>query len=524
MCSGLEGASLAFVPLGWECAGVAEIDPAACAVIAARWPGVKNFGDFTKIEREDVGAVELLVGGTPCQDFSVAGLRAGMDGDRGNLTLEFIKLAAKLRPKYIVWENVPGVLSVDHGETIQKVIDLFTQIGYVVDIDIHDAQEFGVPQRRRRVFIVCVKLEDLLLTRTSTSDRIVLELLAQGWQPTWDAALAVLSRAKSPSASEYPTAQPVDFLQKRMQLLSDLLGGSVSAKLLNYWGAPQAQSTGELISSASASPQFSARPQDESKTGTGGLSKIVTTDEFGCRNTEVKWESVLDAISAQTNPSITSTLSVETMETKISSFAEALLTTLLSITSSSELSQTRTWSSDYWNLASSLLILTKEITTYARPASYEMFCNQSVRDSWGACIELSQTLTDILERHIEKWVCSHEILLVENRLCRHPPPSREAGQETSGGVAVGPSGGKFTETSCTLDSRARDGAIRNQLGMLAVSSTGSISHCINGGGGGKPETRPGSSLPDTAGTLGRGSGVRGFCNDLDRSGAFIPVK
>jgi len=82
VCSGLGGAELAFAGLGWECAGVAEVDPAACAVLAHHWPNVKNFGDFTKIGVEDVGAIDLLVGGTPCQDFSVAGLRAGVEGGR----------------------------------------------------------------------------------------------------------------------------------------------------------------------------------------------------------------------------------------------------------------------------------------------------------------------------------------------------------------------------------------------------------------------------------------------------------
>ena len=115
VCSGLGGAELAFAPLGWECAAVCEIDSSACAVLKARFPNVPNLGDFTKIGVEDVGTIDLLVGGTPCQDFSFAGLRAGMDGDRGQLTIEFARLAERLRPRWLVWENVPGILSVDNG-------------------------------------------------------------------------------------------------------------------------------------------------------------------------------------------------------------------------------------------------------------------------------------------------------------------------------------------------------------------------------------------------------------------------
>jgi site-specific DNA-cytosine methylase len=407
---------------------VAEIEKFPSAVLAHHYPDVPNVGDFTKIRGDEFGAIDVLVGGTPCQDFSVSGLRAGVKGERGNLTLEFIRLAERMQPKYVVWENVPGVLSADNGETIQKVIDMFTQIGYICDVDIHDAQEFGVPQRRRRVFLVCVKIADLLQTKTSTSDRIVLELLAQAWQSTWDAILPVLSRAKSHSESELQTVIPADFLLTRMRLLDALLGEPAVTKLLGYWDDPQAQSMAVPSISASTSPQSSARLPEGSKTAIGGSQKIVMVDEYGCRNTVARWANVLDAISAQTSRSITSTWTAETMEIETSSFAEALLITLLSIINSPERSLTQAWSSDYWNLASSLLTLTKGITAYAGSASCEMYSTHSIRDSWGNCIELSQAIADILERHIRDWERREEVLLIKDRLCRHPAPRREKGQ------------------------------------------------------------------------------------------------
>jgi DNA (cytosine-5)-methyltransferase 1 len=115
---------------------------------------VPNFGDFTKIGAQDVGAIDLLAGGTPCQSFSVAGKRAGLDDPRGNLTIEFARLAGRLRPLWLVWENVPGVLSIDGGRTFGAFLGMLGELGYGISYRVLDAQHFGVPQRRRRVFVV----------------------------------------------------------------------------------------------------------------------------------------------------------------------------------------------------------------------------------------------------------------------------------------------------------------------------------------------------------------------------------
>jgi DNA (cytosine-5)-methyltransferase 1 len=115
---------------------------------------VINAGDFTKIGVEDVGAIDLLAGGTPCQSFSVAGKRAGLDDPRGNLTIEFARLAGRLRPLWLVWENVPGVLSIDDGRTFGAFLGILVQLGYGIAYRVLDAQFTGVPQRRRRVFVV----------------------------------------------------------------------------------------------------------------------------------------------------------------------------------------------------------------------------------------------------------------------------------------------------------------------------------------------------------------------------------
>ena len=190
VCSGIEAVSAAWQPLGWEPAMFAEIDPFCCWLLRSRYRAsrpvfmpspldaasrkeakrraaairnivalpadgaVINAGDFTRIGKQDVGTIDLLAGGTPCQSFSIAGKRAGLDDPRGNLTIEFARLADRLRPTWLVWENVPGVLSIDGGRTFGAFLGLLVQLGYGVAYRVLDAQYFGVPQRRRRVFVV----------------------------------------------------------------------------------------------------------------------------------------------------------------------------------------------------------------------------------------------------------------------------------------------------------------------------------------------------------------------------------
>ncbi len=153
VCSGVGTDHLAWQDLGWECVGFAELDSFASAILAHRYPRVVNYGDFTTIPA-DIGAVDLLVGGTPCQSFSVSGRRAGLDDPRGNLTLEFVRLARRLRVRWVVWENVPGVLNSDRGRDFAAILTAFRKCGYSVAYRVLDAQHYGVPQRRRRVFLV----------------------------------------------------------------------------------------------------------------------------------------------------------------------------------------------------------------------------------------------------------------------------------------------------------------------------------------------------------------------------------
>ena len=156
VCSGMEAASVAWHPLGWTPVGFSEIEPFPCAILKHRFPNVPNYGSLTEYQSWPLepGSIDLLVGGTPCQSFSVAGLRKGLEDPRGNLVLVFLGLADKLKPRWIVWENVPGVLSSNGGRDLGSFLGALVQLGYGFAYRVLDAQHFGVPQRRRRVFVV----------------------------------------------------------------------------------------------------------------------------------------------------------------------------------------------------------------------------------------------------------------------------------------------------------------------------------------------------------------------------------
>ena len=183
VCSGIEAASVAWKSLVWECAFLSEIEKFPAAVLAERFPNIPNLGDFTKINPSDYeGDIDLLVGGTPCQAFSIAGLRKGLNDERGNLALEFARLAFRTHARWVVWENVPGVLSSGKGSDFAAFLSLLTgwevpkpkagrwgkagivtsasgcySVGWrVLDAQYTRVEQFprAIPQRRRRVILV----------------------------------------------------------------------------------------------------------------------------------------------------------------------------------------------------------------------------------------------------------------------------------------------------------------------------------------------------------------------------------
>ena len=155
VCSGIEAATVAWHHMGWKPVGFSEIEKFPSQVLAHHYPQVTNFGDMTKYKEWNINdTVGLLVGGTPCQSFSVAGLRKGLEDPRGNLALTYVGILDKFRPKWCIWENVPGVLSSGEGRDFGSFLGALGELGYGWAYRVLDAQYFGVAQRRRRVFVV----------------------------------------------------------------------------------------------------------------------------------------------------------------------------------------------------------------------------------------------------------------------------------------------------------------------------------------------------------------------------------
>ena len=152
--SGIEAATVAWKPLGWEPACFAEFDEFPSAVLAERYPEVPNIGDVTKMNwKKYRSKVDLVVGGSPCQSFSIAGKREGLQGESG-LMFEYIRAVREIRPRWFLWENVPGALSSENGEAFRQLLSEMDKLGYGLAWRILDAQFFGVAQRRRRLFHV----------------------------------------------------------------------------------------------------------------------------------------------------------------------------------------------------------------------------------------------------------------------------------------------------------------------------------------------------------------------------------
>jgi len=154
VCSGIEAASTAWKNLNWNAVGFSEIEPFPSAVLSHHYPTVNNYGDINGHSEWKLPSVDILVGGTPCQSFSIAGLRKGLEDPRGNLMLTYLRIIESRKPRWIVWENVPGVLSSNGGRDFATFVTALGNMGYGWAYRVLDSQWFGVPQRRKRVFVI----------------------------------------------------------------------------------------------------------------------------------------------------------------------------------------------------------------------------------------------------------------------------------------------------------------------------------------------------------------------------------
>lgn len=141
------------------CIGYSEIDKYATKVYEKHFPKHKNYGNATTINPKELPDFDLLVGGVPCQSWSIAGKRRGFDDERGNMWFQCIKILKAKQPKYFLFENVKGLLSHDGGKSMERICEELCESGYAIDFEVLNSKDFGVPQNRERVFIIGIRLD-----------------------------------------------------------------------------------------------------------------------------------------------------------------------------------------------------------------------------------------------------------------------------------------------------------------------------------------------------------------------------
>ncbi len=156
ICAGIGGGRLGLEESGFECVGHSEIDKIASEVYSMFYNDENNYGDLTKINISDIPEYDILIGGFPCQTFSIVGKREGLDDDRGQIIYGILKILEKTKPKYFILENVKGLINHNKGSSIKIIIEELKNIGYNVEYKVLDSKNFGTPQMRERVYIVGV--------------------------------------------------------------------------------------------------------------------------------------------------------------------------------------------------------------------------------------------------------------------------------------------------------------------------------------------------------------------------------
>ncbi len=422
VCSGIEAATVAWHALAWRAAFFAEIDPFPCALLAHHYPAVPNLGNITRFKEWPDADIDVLVGGTPCQSFSIAGLRQGLADPRGNLALTYLAIAQRYRPRWVVWENVPGVIS-DKTDALTSMLDGLEDLGYVVDIDILDAQFHGVPQRRRRVFICGQHRDDLINQRTDSSALTI----AQCWLEILHAILADQFRESVSELQAWDSAYlSRDGVFRRMKLFG-MLGESSSYDLLR-------ENLVAAFQRCLQEPKLSAAALGENAEGfiLDGQSMASVT-EARYLLTESSLRSALEESYDVMKSFITSTSTNSITQTAIFSCSRAVLLIgkLIHLLSHS--------SPPWWSAASSALITTEAFTDYARFASSDLFGDMERLQAWRNFIEQAERAIDALaDTGVE---CFGQILSVRESLSGHPAPSRAAREGVARPIGAGSPGG-----------------------------------------------------------------------------------
>lgn len=422
--AGIGGFDLGFARAGLATRWAVEIDPDCRRVLAARFPEAQLHEDVRQCGKANLEPVDVICGGFPCQDLSVAGKRAGLAGARSGLFYEMTRIVDELRPSFVVFENVPGLLSSNGGKDITAVLEEIERIRYIADLDILDAQYFGLAQRRRRLFIICQSAESFQKSNSVSSALTMAQCLCEIWR------LILASRREcspsSPSDSE-SREQCADGLRRRMKLFGLPGATPVYATLLNSWEEESLRSANEPRKSASAALEGSGDSVSERMTAMAISSAI--SDETASKSissllsTKMLWSDILEDTCSLASVSITSTRTSTTTESKIYTCALMLLRTARLIC------RLNPSSPYYWSAASSALTALKEFMSYARRATESLFGDMEWVCPWGDFLREAKR-TDQPCGNTGS-LCLREILALSARSKRDFAPGREAGADVA---------------------------------------------------------------------------------------------
>ncbi len=426
--AGIGGFDLGLEQAGHDIVWQSETDRHASQVLEQHWPDIPNHGDVTKIGADNVADVDVLTGGFPCQNVSVAGRREGLDGARSGLWFEFARIIGELHPAWVVVENVPGLLSSNHGRDFALILDTLVDLGYIIDVDILDAQDFGVPQRRKRVFIVCQHVESLLKRKTHSSALTIAQCFIEML-----VSILVVRNTKSLngySSSASARSLSVDGLTRRMKLFGLLShNGGFRKMLLSNLDAAYPRSAPVPTNWDMPNGRQGAHMM---ATGIGFSTTNKTTTENGQPFSHIggSWKTILDDICAIGKSCITSTETKKTTDSTIFSCAQVLLSI------ADFICQSNRCCPSYGSAASSTSIALQEYTNYARATSSSLFGDVERVHDWHHFIAEAEYISGLIG-HLGDTTGAGEVLLEPESLSGNPTSSRDEGPPVAGLTANG---------------------------------------------------------------------------------------
>ena len=452
--SGIEAWSCAVAGMPeYEAVAFSEIDPFACAVLAYHYPNVPNLGDVRNIDgRKYRGTVDMVVGGSPCQNFSVAGNRQGLQGIESVLALEYIRLLNEIQPSFFIWENVPGCMSTNSGNDLRMLLEAFQDAGFVLDVDVLDSQFFGVPQRRRRIFVCGTRIGYLLNRKTTSSALIISKCLLVLLRRILTALFSQLETGRSSLVSQDTLnaglRKKINFLFRHGRPEEEW------TSLLNVLDAELARCVPALKNSVATLGDKSRQEQ-----AVGLLTVLSTESRSGliAELSKMNWEdlSLLRRLFTTSTETRTTTKEAIFACSKTALHISWLITLIrlcypnLSIVDISDLTPMQ------------------EFTKYARWTSSSLFGDIGRTGFWTDFIRQARQQEEAFRRADKQRHA--EILPLAESLQRHPPSRRKAGQGDSRGASQGAGNGRIAGTLCASGAGLdRPSASGNQLDYCVV--------------------------------------------------------